>query len=212
MAEESDAKQEALAFNLGENNDNDKYIFLDDNDVLEFNKFQSICEEVSLLSSYVMVLVTICLGITCAVLGIKHENFQWALMGGIIALFVSIGLIYLYNKYLPKLREKNLCCQQIVINGVDDAFSIINSEETIICKCFHLERYGQKIFECGLTEIQNVECTLNEQNEMLFTIYWFDKKSKSNEVKVFGHEYFFCNQEWVRRIKYALNNAKQWNI
>lgn len=202
--------ENCIVCNLEDNND-DKYIFLD-GDLFEFNKCQSISEEFSLICSYLFVIITIGLAILCTVLGVQHKSFMLVLFMAILALFITLGLLYLYNKHLPKIRQKNLSAQQIVLNGQDNKFTIINPNETIIFNCYHLERFGEKIFECGLTDIQNVDCSLNENNENIFTIYYYNKKEKSDDIQVFDHQYFFATLEWTRRIKYALNNAKQWNI
>eukprot|EP01084_Bolivina_argentea_P125177 221808_1 len=137
--------QKCIICNLNEatNENNKKYIMLE-TDSLEFTKCQSISEEISLIGSYIMVFATIILSIICVVIGTKHINFIAYLICSIICLLITIILFYIYNKYIPSLKLANTCSSMIIINGTDNEFVIYNSSETIILKCFHLERYGIK--------------------------------------------------------------------
>ncbi len=74
------------------------------------------------------------------------------------------------------------------------------------------DAYANKIFNTQLTNIQNIECIFDETNEMQFVIYYFDQNTNQNEIKNFNSNYFFCNKQWLRKVKDALNRSKQWNV
>mmetsp|Transcript_42803 Transcript_42803/g.68701 ORF Transcript_42803/g.68701 Transcript_42803/m.68701 type:complete len:214 (+) Transcript_42803:47-688(+) len=205
------AAEQDVDYLMGERDPERNYIYFQ-TEAVEYSKCQSVAEETSLVGAYLTVLSTIALSVYTAILGTQHRQFTMFLFLAVFSCLVMAALLYVYNKYLPSRKENNASSQQIICDGETNRFVIINSVDTIACSCFHLESVGETLFECQLTAVQNVECLLDEQNEMKFVIYYLDAQTQSNETIVFNSDYFFCNKEWHRKIDYALSVARNWSI